>query len=185
VALNEHLSYSSHKPINAVTTFKTGWYLLYTMPRQEKKVHSRLAELHLDSFLPTKRTQRTLCDRKKIIDEPLFPSYVFVHLKDQRNYFDGMGVKGSLNYVRFGKDLARVSDSVVDNIKLLSRQYLEMEVSDIPYAPGQRLFIKDGALTGLSCELIEVDNRRKILVRVDLLQRGILLRLPEEYLEAI
>jgi transcriptional antiterminator RfaH len=168
-----------------VNIFKPGWYLLYTMPRHEKKVHSRLGELRMDSLVPTKRTLRTLCDRKRIIDEPLFPSYVFVHLKDQRNYFDGMGVTGTLNYVRVGKDLARVSDNIIDNIKLLDRQRLDVEVSDICYAPGQRLHIKHGALTGLSCEVIEIDNKRKILVRVDLLQRGILLRLPEEYLTAV
>lgn len=155
------------------------------MPRHEKKVNNILGELGMDSLLPTKRILRTLCDRKKFIDEPLFPSYVFVHLKDRRNYFDGIGVTGTLNYVRVGKDLARVNDNVIHNIKLLDRQCLDVEVSDVCYAAGQQLHIKHGALTGLSCEVIEIDNKRKILVRVDLLKRGILLRLPEEYLTAV
>jgi transcriptional antiterminator RfaH len=53
-----------------------GWYLLYTKPRHEKKVSAALTEASVNSYLPTAKKLRTWCDRKKYIDEPLFPSYV-------------------------------------------------------------------------------------------------------------
>jgi len=40
-------------------------------------------------------------------------------------------------------------------------------------------------LTGLSCEVIEKSGKHRLLVRVDLLQRNILVKLPEEYLMAL
>jgi len=40
-------------------------------------------------------------------------------------------------------------------------------------------------LTDLSAEIVEVKGKEKLLVRVNLLQRNILMALPREYLNAI
>jgi len=166
-------------------TFLPGWRLIYTKPRHEKKVHSHLAEIKVNSFLPTKKTLRTWHDRKKYIDEPLFPSYVFIYLNDMQNYYDGLDTEGFLYYVKLGKEIVRVNESVVDNIKLVTGQAKEIEVSDISFEPGQKLVIREGALTGLSCEVIQYNKKQKLLVRVELLKRSILLTVPEEHLIAM
>ena len=162
--------------------FHAGWYLIYTKPRHEKKVYTRLVEINIDSFLPTKKVLRTWHDRKKYIDEPLFPSYVFIYLNDMQNYYDGMETEGALYYVRTGKEIARVNDTVINNIKLAAGQGNDIEISDFRFRPGQKLVIREGALTGLSCELIQYNNKQRLLVRIDLLKRNILLTLPEEHL---
>src|SRR5262245_32176725 len=100
--------------------FSPGWYIIYTKPRHEKKVFHRLTEIRIQSFLPTKKTLRSWHDRKKYVDEPLFPSYIFIYLKELRNYYDGMDTDGALYFVRTGKDIARVNDTVVNNIRLVS-----------------------------------------------------------------
>jgi transcriptional antiterminator RfaH len=168
-----------------MNTFNTGWYLIYTKPRHEKKVHTRLTELKINSYLPLTKKLRTWHDRKKYVDEPLFPSYIFIYLNDMQTYYEGMDTEGSLYYVRYGKEIARVQDSVVNNIKLVSGQAKDPEVSDALFQPGRQLVISKGALTGLSCEVVEYNSKQKLLVRVDLLQRNILLTLPEEHLMAI
>jgi len=165
--------------------FHCGWYLIYTRPKHEKKVHLHLEGKKIDTFLPTKKTLRTWHDRRKYIDEPLFPSYVFVYLKDMKNYYDSIDAEGSLYYVKIGKDMARVSDELVNNIKLLTGQVKDLEVSYGKFQPGHRLVINKGVLTGLACEVVRVDNCRKLLVRVELLQRNILLSVPSEYLLTI
>ena len=165
--------------------FHAGWYLIYTKPRHEKKVHTHLTEIKINSFLPTKKTLRSWHDRKKYVDQPLFPSYVFIYLNDIQNYYDGMDTDGALYYVRMGKELARVSETVVDNIKLAASQGTDIEVSDDHFQPGRHLVIKQGALTGLFCEVIQWHSKHRLLVRVDLLKRNILLTLPEEQLMAI
>jgi transcriptional antiterminator RfaH len=179
--LSDSYDQSPVKPRH-MNTFRTGWYLIYTKPHHEKKVHTSLTELNVNSFLPTKKTLRTWHDRKKYIDEPLFPSYVFIYLGDMQAYYEGMNTEGSLYYVRSGKKIARVDESIVNNIKLLVDKGNEIEVSDKSFHPGQQLFIREGPLTGLSCEMIQLDGTRKILVRVHLLQRNILITLPHEYL---
>ncbi|MBN9381676.1 MAG: UpxY family transcription antiterminator [Chitinophagaceae bacterium] len=165
--------------------FKDGWYLIYTRPRHEKKVYHHLAGKNINSFLPTRKVLRTWHDRKKYIDEPLFPSYVFIYINDVRNYYEGMEAEGALYYVRDGKKIARVGDNIVDSIKLVSENAKELEVSELRFQPGRRLVISQGSLTGLECEVVQINNKHKLLVRVELLQRSILVTLPVESLMAV
>jgi len=168
-----------------MNNFLAGWYLIYTKPRHEKKILTRLAEINVNSFLPTKKSLRAWHDRKKYIDEPLFPSYLFVYLNDMQNYYEGIDTEGALYYVKTGKEIARVNESVINNIKLVTGQTRNLEVSENHFRPGRKLVISKGALTGLSCEVVQIDRQQKLLVRVDLLQRNILLTLPAEQLMAI
>src|SRR5258708_16411451 len=165
--------------------FNSGWYLIYTKPRHEKKVSQRLTEMNINSFLPTRKILRNWHDRKKYVDEPLFPSYIFIYLNDMQNYYEGIDAEGALYYVRSGKEISRVSDSVIDGIKLVANKGENIEVSSNSFQPGRRLVISQGALTGLSCEVIRFDNKQKLLVRLELLQRNILLSLPAESMIAI
>ena len=165
--------------------FHAGWYLIYTKPRHEKKVYSELSKLNINTFLPLTKKLHVWHDRKKYIDEPLFPSYIFVYLNHMQNYYDGIETEGVLYYVRTGKEIARVNETIIDSIRLVTDKAKDIEVSANRFLPGQKLVINHGALTGLSCELIQYDNKEKLLVRVDLLQRNILLTLPQEQLMKI
>lgn len=142
-------------------------------------------EREVNCFLPMTKKLRTWHDRKKYIDEPLFPSYIFVYLEDLQNYYEGIDADGSLHYVRIGKEIARVNEAVVKNIQLVTEQGESLEVSDGRFQYGQRLVITEGALTGLSCEVVQLNCKKMLLVRVDLLQRSILLKVPVENLMAI
>jgi transcriptional antiterminator RfaH len=162
--------------------FLSGWYLIYTRPHHEKKVYAQLLEQNVESFLPLTKMLRKWHDRKKYIDEPLFPSYVFVHLKDVQHYHVGMDADGSLNYVRIGKEMARVNNQIVEDIRLMVNKGRDLEVSSATIQPGQRLMITQGPLTGLSCEMVEYNGIQHLLVRVHLLQRNLLMTLPAEYI---
>jgi transcriptional antiterminator RfaH len=164
--------------------FRSGWYLLYTKPRHEKKVLTRLAETKIKSFCPTKKTLRTWHDRRKYVDEPLFPSYVFIYLDEIRDYYQGMDVDGVLYYVKTGKEVARVQDSVINNIRLIADHSSEVEVTGAKFHAGQKMVIGKGALTGLSCEVVQYNNKEVLLVRVELLQRNVVVSLPTEHLIA-
>lgn len=162
--------------------FNAGWYLIYTKPRHEKKVHSHLTQMKINSFLPVTKKLRTWHDRRKYVDEPLFPSYVFIYLTDMQSYYEGMDTEGSLYYVKYGKEIARVKDSVVDSIRLVADRVQDPIISEDHIQPGRKLVISEGALTGLSCEVVQYNSKQKLLVRVDLLNRNILLALPKEHL---
>lgn len=164
--------------------FITGWYLLYTRPRHEKKVSNTLTESSVNVYLPTAKKLRTWCDRKKYVDEALFPSYVFVHLTSMHDYLNALNTEGALYFVRFGKEIARVHQSVIDDIRLVVSKGTDIEVTPQYFSLGQKLVINQGPLTGLSCEVVQYNGKEKLLVRVNLLQRNILLTLPPNNLMA-
>lgn len=165
-----------------MSTFRPGWYVVYTKPRHEKKVHTRLTEKNIASILPTKKVLRSWHDRKKYVEEPLFPSYIFIQLNSMHDYYGGIEEDSVLYYVKTGKEIARVSETIVDNIRLASSHGSEIEVSDQHFQPSRRLVIQHGVLTGLTGEFVKYENKKKLLIRVSLLQRSILLSLPDEYL---
>jgi transcriptional antiterminator RfaH len=162
--------------------FQKGWYLLYTKPRHEKKLYERLNEMNISSFLPMCKKLRQLQERRRYVNEPLFPSYLFIYLNDLQNYYNSVDTDGALYYVRVGKKIVQVNESVIHNIRLLVNKATEIQVYTRHFSLGQRLVICEGPLTGLTCELIQVDKKNKLLVRMDMLGRNVLVSVPEENL---
>ena len=60
----------------------TNWYAVYTKPRWEKKVFSLLTARGMTAYCPLNKVRRKWSDRIKIVEEPLFSSYVFVQVAD-------------------------------------------------------------------------------------------------------
>ena len=61
------------------------WYAIWTRSRHEKIVRDQLDKKAVDVFLPTIGKWSRWKDRKKKIDWPLFPGYVFARfIADER-----------------------------------------------------------------------------------------------------
>ena len=57
------------------------WYVLYTKPRQEKKVADGLIAIGIAAYCPLVTTIKQWSDRKKKVEVPLINSYVFVNIE--------------------------------------------------------------------------------------------------------
>src|SRR5688572_5910878 len=107
------------------------WYALYTKPRWEKKVDKLLAEKGMESYCPLQRVQRQWSDRKKIVDEPLFKSYVFVRISDEQQTAVRM-VNGVVNFVYWMGKPAIVKDHEIQIIRQFMNEYDNVEVTQTP-----------------------------------------------------
>jgi len=58
------------------------WYTLYTTPRAEKRVYQYLKLDGWECYLPLHRTPRVWSDRVKMVEMPLFHSYIFVKCRE-------------------------------------------------------------------------------------------------------
>lgn len=83
---------------------KKKWFALYTKPRWEKKIHAVLTRKGIESWCPIQKVQRQWSDRKKIIEDPLFKSYVFVHINEPERVKVLM-TDGVLNFVHYVANL--------------------------------------------------------------------------------
>jgi transcription antitermination factor NusG len=164
--------------------FLPGWYVLYTRPLHEKKVAFELEKKQVNLFLPTQKVVRQWHDRRKMLDVPLFPSYIFVHLGSLKDYFDSKNIGGVMNYVKFGDEIAKVHEDVIEELRMVLASSTKVEVADYQFDVGQQVKITNGSLNGLSCEVAEYKNERVVVVRIKLLNRIVFATVPSMDLSA-
>ena len=74
------------------------WHVIYTKSKWEKKVEGLLLNANIESWCPVQKKERQWSDRKKIIEEPLFRSYVFVKI-DKEEHSKVLGTIGVVNFL--------------------------------------------------------------------------------------
>ena len=92
------------------------WFVIYTKPRWEKKVDSLLSKRGIESWCPVQKIERRWTDRKKIIEDPLFRSYVFVHI-EEKEMLNVKKVDGVLNFIYYLGKPAVIRNEEIDLIK--------------------------------------------------------------------
>lgn len=159
-----------------------GWYLLYTKSKHEKKISALLNQKEIPSFLPLNKVLKQWHDRKKMIEEPLFPCYLFVFIETSYKYFECLECNGVLAFVRLGKQIAQVKESLIRQLKSIVENVRDIEISYRNYQSGQSVTITSGPLAGVSGIVVASDSQNKILVKVELLNRSLVVNYPEECL---
>ena len=160
------------------------WYAVYTNPRAEKQVNTRLEEIDVESFLPMQKTIRQWSDRKKIVEKPLLSSYVFVKVvpKEFPKVYKTPGV---VKFVSFEGQPVAIPQNQIDNLKLLVNSDADIEVTTEPMAKGDNVRVMSGSLTGLTGELISFGGKKKVVVRIDRLDQNIIVTIPVTFLKKI
>ena len=163
---------------------KKGWYVIYVRSRHERKVHESLINNKLQSFLPLIKTVKNWSDRKKLTETPLFPSYVFVKINSSKEFFNALSIDGVCDFIRFGREYALVKECEIENIKLLLSSDYKIGIEGNHQIPkvGELKKIEQGPLKGLECEILRINNKSKIVVRLDSIQQNITTIVPSEYL---
>lgn len=158
------------------------WYALYTKPRAEKLVFQRLEEAGIETFLPLQKTIRVWSDRKKIVEKPLLSSYVFV--RTRRRVFPIIyKTTGVVKFISFEGIPVSIPQRQIDNLKLIINSDAEVEVSSEKFAAGDNVEVVNGALTGLTGELIKIGTHNRVIVRIDKLDQNLILKIPRSFLK--
>jgi transcriptional antiterminator RfaH len=155
--------------------FTKGWYVIYTKSRFEKKIAQNLDAQNFRIYLPFNITTSQWSDRKKKVEKPLFSSYVFVYLETIKDYFKALAVDGVVLFIKFGGRLVRVLDEEINRIKIFLSQYSEVELKGIQELNiGERKIIESGPFESYPCEILKINNKQKICVRIDSLQQSLI-----------
>ena len=160
------------------------WYAIYTNPRAEKLVHTRLIEEGVESFLPLQKTYRKWSDRKKLIMKPLLSSYAFVKVvpKEFPRVYRTTGV---VKFVSFEGQPVSIPQKQIDNLRLLVNSDAEIEVTTEKFEQGDQVEVINGSMVGLTGELIKTGGKKRVIVRIDKLDQNILLTIPVTFLRKI
>jgi len=160
------------------------WYAIYTNPRAEKQVHTRLLETGVESFLPIQKTYRQWSDRKKLVEKPLLSSYVFVKVVP-REFPAVYKTSGVVKFVSFEGQPVSIPQNQIDNLRLLVNSDADIEVTGEALIKGDNVKVMSGSLIGLTGELISINGKKKVVVRVDRLDQNIIVTIPVTFLQKI
>jgi transcription antitermination factor NusG len=134
------------------------WYALYTRPRWEKKVAENLSKKKIDNYCPLNKVVRQWSDRKKIIHEPLFTSYVFVHASE-KEHTALRQVSGVINMVYWLGKPAVIADYEIDSVKRFLSEHTNVLLQKTPINAEDRIRVLSGPLMSLEGQVISVKNR--------------------------
>jgi transcription antitermination factor NusG len=162
---------------------KKHWYAVYTKPRAEKQVAKRLSDSGITAFLPIQKTLRQWSDRKKMVEVPLFTSYVFVNI-DAADHDRVLQTYGAVKYVSFEGKAATIPQDQIDNLKLIINSDTNIEVTHEKLKPGQNVEVTHGTLKGLRGELIK-SKKHRLLIRIDTIHQNLLVNIPENFLQTV
>ncbi|MGH7494587.1 MAG: UpxY family transcription antiterminator [bacterium] len=159
------------------------WYALHTRSRHEKKVDLRLKEKGLNSYLPLNTVYRRWSDRHQAVQEPLFSCYVFVFIA-LRDRLSVLQTEGAVNLVSFCGIPAWIPEEQIDAVKQVLQSKPSVEIANA-FAPGQKVRIKHGPLTGLAGTLITHKNNHRVIIAIEAINQAIAVEIDPCELERL
>lgn len=157
------------------------WYLVYTIPKSEKKAYLKLQQMGITCFLPMHTVVRQWSDRKKKLEVPLFPNYIFVYTTLSRR-FEILQIKELMHFVCFGGEFATVSDSIVTALRRIldtnleiSNEYMEgpLPTRSIAYEQGTKVRILHGHLAGTEGIMIQKNGKNRLVLQIEALRQAV------------
>lgn len=140
------------------------WMVVYTRSKWEKKVDHLLQEKGIESFCPVIKKERQWADRKKIVEFPLFNSYLFVKVNNKEE----LAVRETLGVVNFiyhsGKP-ATVREEVIQKIQEYLNVYPDLETVSISHLRiGDKVKIKEGLFSDHLGEVVKIEGKNVLMI---------------------
>lgn len=140
----------------------TKWYVLYTMSHAEKQVEQRLKTLPVEIFLPLHLSPRKWSDRIKLVEMPIFPSYIFVKTTDSK-LRSLLLVQGVSRIVFYDGKPAILRDSEIVQIKA----FLEKaQKRNVIFHSDEDVLIACGPFRDLSGTIKKI-SKKQIVLRLE------------------
>jgi transcription antitermination factor NusG len=141
------------------------WLAVYSRPRWEKKVSLLLSEKGLESYCPLNKVRRKWSDRVKVVEEPLFKSYVFVKVGDDDRTQVRM-TPGVINFVYWDGKPALIKEKEINAIRRFLNEYENVVVKPMSLEIDQRVKITTGPLMDREGQVMSL-HRKTAKVAID------------------
>jgi len=154
------------------------WYVIYTRPRFEKITYKLLLEKNIHTYLPLKTTIRQWKDRKKKIEIPLIPSYLFVKI-DLKDYLKVLKTEGVVNFIKFNNKFVPVPEWQINNIKIMMDENADFqEITDNQnILKGDFVEIISGKFKGMRGTVVYKGKTKNIIIRLDVVDKNYLINI--------
>ena len=155
----------------------SAWFALWTRSRHEKRVRDQLEKKSVEVFLPTIGKWSHWKDRKKKIDWPLFPGYIFALTERQprADVDERIGiikVDGVVQIISNNGTLSSIPDEEIESIRTLVES--ELAFDPVPLIKeGAMVKVTHGPLRGVVGRLVRKGAHARLVLSVDLIGQAV------------
>jgi transcription antitermination factor NusG len=135
------------------------WYAVYTKSRWEKKVFDVMTREGIEAYCPLNKVRRKWSDRVKLVEEPLFKSYLFVRVPEEEQV-RVRKVSGVVNFVYWLGKPAVVRDREIQIIRKFLSDHEEVWAEPLTLQQGAEVTIRHGAFMDRKGKIVKVFNNR-------------------------
>ena len=185
---------TNRKSVNAGPSNGTGegvahskrWYVALVRMHHEKKVAERLDKMGIENFVPVQQEIHQWSDRRKKVEAVLLPMMVFVHA-DPKERMAALTLSTVSRYMVLrgeGKPAVIPDEQMARFRFMLDYSEEAVEMCSERIQPGEQVKVIKGPLTGLTGELITMDGKSKVAVRINMLGAA-MVEVPVGFVERI
>ena len=171
---------------SSVLQISPAWYAVYAQVRHESKVYTRLTAKSFECLFPQMERWSRRRDRRKKIQVPIFPGYLFVRtILDNHEQVKILQTPGVVRLVRNKDGPLPVPDNQINSLITLMGN--APALTSHPYLrEGMRVRIANGPLYGCEGILVRKRNEKaRLVVAIDIIQQAVSVELSEEDVEPL
>ena len=161
------------------------WYAVYVKSRHEFVVSGELQGKGIETFLPSITKLNQWKDRKKRVEVPLFPGYVFVSvLPDPEEFLRVLKTRGAVTLISLEPGHPTpVAPEEIHALKILLDVGEDIDV--YPHLKqGARVRVKNGVFKDAEGILARKEDHHVLLVSIELLGRSVGVKINADDVEA-
>ena len=159
------------------------WFALRVRSHYERVAATHLRDRGFEEFSPSFKAERQWSDRKKQVDQFLFPGYVFCRINPE-DRLPVLTIPGAVGLVGFGKGPSAIPENEIESVRKMVGSGLL--VGPWPFlATGQSVLIERGPLTGVEGILQEIKKAYRLVVSINLLQRSVSVELDRSWIRPL
>lgn len=160
------------------------WFAVYVKSRNEKKVLKLLEDIGVEAFLPLITRIKQWSDRKKKVEEPLFRSYLFVHIT-QKEYYNVLQCNGVVKFISFEGKSVPVPDNQINAIKSYIDDTDLHTVDCAELKEGELVRIKSGQMKDLIGRFVMIKGKHRVIIDIETVGQSLPINISRSNVEAL
>lgn len=155
------------------------WYLVHTKPKQETCALENLRRQGYACYLPRIRSEKLRQGVVVVVDQPLFPRYLFIRLGQggsSPSWAPIRSTRGVSRLVSFGLKPAKVPDPLVEALRAQETSMLSEPVRF--FKQGDPVRLTGAPFAGIEAVYQMADGDRRVVVLLEILSKPVAVRVP-------
>lgn len=161
------------------------WYVLHTRSHFENVVHKALLGKKKETFLPKMRVRSRRKDRRKLIDVPVFPGYVFVRSTLlPAAHVDILKTVGAVRLIGASAGPVPVPDETIESLRIMTA-VPESVITGTRFQKGDRVRVTEGPFAGVTGVFSRYQGQDRVVVEIEILGRFAAVEVTEDEVELL